>query len=276
MEHEIDFSYIRDGIFIGTNKCCESHFDEVLMDKEGISSDISLEEEKIDAPIGVRSYLWLPTPDNEPPSPDNLILGVSMIDNLVRLGEKVYVHCKNGHGRAPTLVAAYFVSKGYSPEKAEEMIKAKRPSIHLTESQKKALEGFSSEFRSSDNNGTAGIKKDEELPEELYRVARKQGTEAPFSGKYLDNHEHGMYKCAVCGTELFSSETKFDSGTGWPSFTDPANLEHVEIKKDKNGNMEVVCKTCGAHLGHLFYDGPKDKGGKRYCINSVCLDFEKR
>ena len=123
------------------------------------------------------------------------------------------------------------------------------------------------------------IKKDEELSEELYRVAREKGTEAPFTGKYVDNHEAGMYRCAVCGTELFSSDTKFDSGSGWPSFTEPANLEHVVLKPDDEGGMrrtEVTCKKCGAHLGHVFDDGPSDKGGKRYCINSVCLAFDKK
>ena len=122
------------------------------------------------------------------------------------------------------------------------------------------------------------MKKDDELSPELRHVAREGGTEAPFTGAYVDNHEKGMYKCAICGTELFSSDTKFDSGTGWPSFTDPANLEHVVLKEDDTLGMkrtEVVCKTCGAHLGHVFDDGPKEAGGKRYCINSVCLQFEK-
>lgn len=123
------------------------------------------------------------------------------------------------------------------------------------------------------------MKKDRELSPELYEVARKKGTEAPFSGKYWANHERGMYKCAICGAELFSSDTKFDSGTGWPSFTEPKNLENIELKEDLSGWMkrtEVLCKKCGAHLGHVFDDGPKEKGGKRYCINSVCLDFEKK
>ena len=109
-------------------------------------------------------------------------------------------------------------------------------------------------------------------------TASQNNTEAPFSGKYWDNHEKGMYKCAVCGTELFSSDTKFDSGTGWPSFTDPVNLEDIELKEDLSHGMrrtEVLCKKCGAHLGHVFDDGPKDKGGKRYCINSGCLNFEQ-
>lgn len=121
-------------------------------------------------------------------------------------------------------------------------------------------------------------KRDEELSEELYEVARRNRTEAPFSGKYWDSHEKGMYKCAICGAELFSSDTKFDSGTGWPSFTKPANLENVELKQNLSLGMvrtEVLCKKCGAHLGHIFDDGPKDKGGKRYCINSVCLELNK-
>lgn len=122
------------------------------------------------------------------------------------------------------------------------------------------------------------IKKDEELPVELYKVAREKGTEAPFTGKYLDSHDTGMFECAICGTELFSSDTKFDSGTGWPSFTEPSNLENIEVREDTSSGLrrtEVVCKKCGAHLGHVFDDGPKEKGGKRYCINSVCLELEK-
>ena len=123
------------------------------------------------------------------------------------------------------------------------------------------------------------IKKDEELTPELFKIARQKGTEAPFSGKYWDAHDRGMYKCAVCGTNLFSSDTKFDSGTGWPRFTEPANLANVGLKDDLSFDMkrtEVVCKKCGVHLGHVFDDGPKDKGGKRYCINSVCLQLEKK
>ena len=118
----------------------------------------------------------------------------------------------------------------------------------------------------------------EELSKELFDIARKGGTETPFTGKYWDTHEKGMYKCAICGNELFSSETKFDSGTGWPSFTDPVNLQNIELKQDTSHGMartEVLCKKCGAHLGHVFDDGPAEKGGKRYCINSVCLDLEQ-
>lgn len=122
------------------------------------------------------------------------------------------------------------------------------------------------------------MRDDEELPPDLYHVAREKGTEAPFTGQYWDNHERGMYRCAVCGQELFSSETKFDSGTGWPSFTDPVNREHVKLRQDRSGGMvrtEVACKNCNAHLGHVFDDGPRDRGGKRYCINSVCLILDK-
>ena len=119
---------------------------------------------------------------------------------------------------------------------------------------------------------------EKELSPELYKVARQKGTEAPFSGEYWNNHEKGMYHCAVCGNEIFSSETKFDSGTGWPSFTESANLENIELKEDLDLGMnriEVICKKCGAHLGHVFNDGPEEKGGKRYCINSVCLNLKK-
>ena len=123
------------------------------------------------------------------------------------------------------------------------------------------------------------IREDGDLSPEQYKVARQKGTEAPFSGEYWNNHEKGMYHCAVCGNEIFSSETKFDSGTGWPSFTESANLENIELKEDLDLGMnriEVICKKCGAHLGHVFNDGPEEKGGKRYCINSVCLNLKKR
>ncbi len=117
-----------------------------------------------------------------------------------------------------------------------------------------------------------------ELTPEEYRVLREGGTEAPFAGAYVDNHETGMYTCKACGTPLFSSDAKFDSGTGWPSFTDPAVAANVGTRSDDAHGMrrtEVFCKTCGGHLGHVFDDGPKEAGGKRYCINSVCLDFQK-
>lgn len=123
------------------------------------------------------------------------------------------------------------------------------------------------------------MRKDEELSPELREVARGKGTEAPFTGKYWDNHDDGVYRCAICNAELFSSDAKFDSGTGWPSFTEPANTKNLEFKTDSEFGMkrtEVLCKNCGAHLGHVFDDGPADKGGQRFCINSVCLTLDKK
>lgn len=118
----------------------------------------------------------------------------------------------------------------------------------------------------------------QKLTPEQYDIMRRRGTEAPFSGKYHNSHEKGMYVCAACGKELFSSDAKFDSGTGWPSFSEPANLENIQLRLDDSHGMrrtEVVCKNCGSHLGHIFDDGPTDRGGKRYCINSACLMLKK-
>ena len=114
-----------------------------------------------------------------------------------------------------------------------------------------------------------------ELTDEEKKVMFEKGTEIPFSGKYVHTKDKGIYVCKNCGTELFSSDAKFDSGTGWPSFDEAANLEHIELREDDSHGMrrtEVVCRKCGAHLGHLFDDGPTETG-KRYCINSVCLDL---
>jgi peptide-methionine (R)-S-oxide reductase len=125
------------------------------------------------------------------------------------------------------------------------------------------------------------VKTDEQWREQLtpqqYEVLRRGGTEPPFSGEYAYSKEDGMYRCAACGNELFSSDAKFESGTGWPSFTEPAIAESIELIPDHSHGMirtEVRCRNCGSHLGHVFDDGP-GPAGQRYCINSAALDLQR-
>lgn len=149
MKEQLIFEYsaITPFIYIGTNQCCQVNFKESLI-KRGIHADISLEEERIDHPFGVDYYLWLPTKDHNPPSMKQLIIGVKFIGNLIQNNIKVFVHCKYGHTRAPTLVAAYFISLGLSVDEAIAKIKLKRPAIHITSKQKKALKKFKTNLKS--------------------------------------------------------------------------------------------------------------------------------
>ncbi|RJR15064.1 peptide-methionine (R)-S-oxide reductase [Candidatus Microgenomates bacterium] len=128
-------------------------------------------------------------------------------------------------------------------------------------------------------NDAANTDWKKKLTPEQYRVLREKGTEPAFTGKYVNNHDTGMYHCAACSTPLFSSDTKFESGSGWPSFYEAVDKGNIELIEDSSHGMkrtEVVCKNCGGHLGHLFPDAPQTPTGMRYCINSAALDFKQQ
>jgi peptide-methionine (R)-S-oxide reductase len=117
------------------------------------------------------------------------------------------------------------------------------------------------------------------LTPEQYHILREKGTETPFTGKFLDHKENGMYICVVCGAQIFSSDTKFESGSGWPSFNNPANTKAVKLIEDNSDGMrrtEVECANCDSHLGHVFNDAYDQPTGQRFCINSACLGFESK
>src|SRR3954453_2067477 len=132
------------------------------------------------------------------------------------------------------------------------------------------LEGMATKIEKTDEQWRA------ELTPEQYEGLRKGATERALTGKYWGNPQEGTERCAACGTALFDADTKFDSGSGWPSFTEPKVAEAVELREDNQWGMrrtEVVCRNCGGHLGHVFDDGPRDRGGQRFCINSCALDL---
>jgi protein-tyrosine phosphatase len=136
-----EYDRITPNIFLGTNKCCQTHFSKTLL-KKGITADISLEKEKQDHPVGVEYYLWLPTKNHFSPTQKQLTIGVSFIENLIKNKTKIYIHCQRGHGRAPTLVAAYLIKKGKTPKDAITFIKKRRPVIHPNAKQRAALKKF--------------------------------------------------------------------------------------------------------------------------------------
>ena len=131
----------------------------------------------------------------------------------------------------------------------------------------------------ADPKNTSDAEWREKLTPEQYHVLRDAGTERAFTGQYDKHFDEGSYRCAGCGELLFESDSKYNSGCGWPAFTKPAEAEKIEERRDTSFGMirtEVLCQNCGGHLGHVFPDGPQDQGGMRYCINSLSLDFDEK
>ncbi len=148
---ELEYDYIADGIYIGSNQCCQTHFDAELI-KKGIEADISLEEDRVDAPFGIKFYLWLPVKKGMAPSNEQFILAVSVLEKLIAMKKKVYIHCQNGHGRTSSLVAAYLMNRGKTLQQAIEFIRTRRPTAHFGERQIKELEKFSATLLLYDYN----------------------------------------------------------------------------------------------------------------------------
>lgn len=144
----MNFSRITDRIYIGTNFCCDMHFAPELLER-GVTYDLSLEEDRVDAPLGGAAYLWLPIKDGHAPTEQQFAMGTSFIDAAVRTGRRVYVHCKNGHGRAPTMVAAYFIKTGMSLDDALHLIEAKRPEVHVNDTQRASLLAYETAIKPS-------------------------------------------------------------------------------------------------------------------------------
>lgn len=142
----MDISKITDQIYVGTNSCCAEHYSKMLVQK-GVTHDLSLEGERVDQPYGVDSYLWLPTPDHAAPSKISFKIGIKYIDGVLKNGGRVFIHCTNGHGRAPTMSAAWFIKEGMSVSEAVDVIKKKRPEVHFENAQKKSLQWVQTSFK---------------------------------------------------------------------------------------------------------------------------------